>query len=105
MAINANPHAHTRLSAFVERRILELYLNIAEFDEGVFGVEAAAQWYFGVRAVDLTLGQASALAAVLPNPKQRSARSPSARLQSRARSIAGGAETLAGEGRATCVGG
>ena len=78
MAINANPHAHTRLSAFVERRILELYLNIAEFDEGVFGVEAAAQWYFGVRAVDLTLGQASALAAVLPNPKQRSARSPSA---------------------------
>lgn len=88
-----------------KHRILELYLNVAEFDEGVFGVEAASRWYFGVSAADLTLARASALAAVLPNPKARSARYPSANLQRRGRSIAGGAETLAVEGRADCVGG
>ncbi len=88
-----------------KHRILELYLNIAEFDEGVFGVQAAAGWYFGVNAADLSLTQASALAAVLPNPKDRSARNPSSRLQTRGRSIAIGAQTLAAESRATCVGG
>ncbi len=49
-------------------RILELYLNVAEWGPGVFGAEAAALHYFGVGASDLTLDQAAALAATLPHP-------------------------------------
>ena len=54
-----------------KQRILEVYLNVAEFGEGVFGVQAAAQRYFGVNAADLTATQAARLAAVLPDPKDR----------------------------------
>lgn len=98
------------LTPFVEllwpkARILEVYLNIAEFDEGVFGAEAAAKWYFGRSAQELSLVQASALAAVLPNPKQRSAKSPGPRLRARGQAIADGARTLRQDGRAACVGG
>ncbi len=50
-------------------RILEIYLNVAEFGAGVFGVEAAARHYFGVSAAELTAEQAIALAASLPSPK------------------------------------
>ncbi len=57
-----------------KRRILEVYLNVAEFDTGVFGVQAAAQHYFGVSAADLSAVQAARLAAVLPDPKGRDAR-------------------------------
>lgn len=85
-----------------KQRILEVYMNIAEFDEGVFGVAAAAPWYFGVDAKDLTLRQSAALAAVLPSPKTRSAKSPTSFLQRRARSIASGAETIRQDGRADC---
>ncbi|MGY6410246.1 MAG: monofunctional biosynthetic peptidoglycan transglycosylase [Alkalilacustris sp.] len=88
-----------------KRRILEVYLNVAEFDTGVFGVEAAARHYFGVSAADLTLTQASRLAAVLPNPQGRSASNPSAFVQRRAASIADGAATIARDGRAACFGG
>jgi len=55
-------------SALSKRRILRLYLNIAEWGEGVFGIEAAAQAHRGKRAADLTLGEGAALAAMLPNP-------------------------------------
>lgn len=51
-----------------KRRILELYLNVAEFGPGVFGAEAAARRYFGTSAADLTAEQAAELAAGLPNP-------------------------------------
>jgi len=85
-----------------KERVLEVYLNVAEFDEGVFGVAAAAPWYFGVDARDLTLRQSAALAAVLPNPKGRSAKRPTATLQKRARQIASGAETIRRDGRAAC---
>ena len=88
--------------AWGKRRILEVYLNVAEFDAGVFGVEAAAQHYFGVAAADLSLNQASRLAAILPNPKERSASVPSDFVQKRARSIARGAETIRSDGRAEC---
>ncbi|WP_275287845.1 monofunctional biosynthetic peptidoglycan transglycosylase [Halomonas elongata] len=60
-----------------KERILEVYLNIAEWDSGVFGLEAAAQHYFGVSAVELTSAQASRLAAILPNPRGWSASRPS----------------------------
>lgn len=85
-----------------KRRILEVYLNVAEFDEGVFGVQAAAQHHFGVDASDLTPTQAARLAAVLPDPKGRSASNPSNFVRSRTRSIISGAETIAADGRAAC---
>ena len=85
-----------------KRRILEVYLNVAEFDEGVFGVEAAARHYFGVSAEALSDVQAARLAAVLPAPKERSASRPSAFVFRRAGSIRDGAATIARDGRSGC---
>jgi len=85
-----------------KRRMLEIYLNVAEFDEGVFGAQAAAQHHFGVDARALSLAQAARLAAVLPDPKGRSATRPSDWLRRRAAGIADGAATIATDGRAAC---
>jgi len=85
-----------------KERILEVYLNVAEFDEGVFGVQAAARHYFDVDARDLTALQAARLAAVLPDPKNRSASQPSSFVRSRTRAIMAGAETIAADGRSAC---
>jgi len=52
-----------------KRRILELYLNVAEWGEGVFGAEAAARHYFSTSAANLTPAQAARLAAMLPRPR------------------------------------
>jgi len=85
-----------------KERIMEVYMNVAEFDEGVFGVEAAAMHYFGKGAGRLTAREAALLAAVLPDPKGRSARTPSDFVERRARAIADGAATIAADGRAAC---
>ena len=85
-----------------KRRILEVYLNIAEFDEGIFGVEAAARHYFGIGPEALSAVQAARLAAVLPNPKARDAARPTANLRRRAAGILDGAETIRRDGRAAC---
>ena len=85
-----------------KRRILELYLNVAEFDTGVFGVQAAARHYFGVDAADLSDVQAARLAAILPDPKGRSASDPSSFVRQRAASILDGAATIQRDGRADC---
>lgn len=85
-----------------KQRILEVYLNTAEFAEGVFGVQAAAQHHFGVDASDLSALQAARLAAVLPDPKGRSASKPSDFVRKRTRAILSGAETIAADGRAAC---
>ncbi len=85
-----------------KRRIMEVYLNVAEFDTGVFGVGAASRHYFGVPASELGPQRAARLMAVLPSPKTRSASQPSASLQRRANRIAAGARTLATDGRAGC---
>lgn len=85
-----------------KRRILEVYLNVAEMGEGIFGVEAAAQAYFGVPAADLTAVQAARLAAVLPNPKARDASALPQGLRQRAAGIADGAATIGADGRAAC---
>ena len=85
-----------------KQRILEVYLNVAEFDEGVFGVQAAAQRYFGVDAADLSAIQAARMAAVLPDPKGRSAGKPSSFVRKRAGQILAGADTIAADGRAEC---
>lgn len=85
-----------------KRRILEVYLNVAEFDEGVFGVEAASRHYFGVGPDALSQVQAARLAAVLPDPKGRSAANPSAGVRKRAASILDGAATIRRDGRSAC---
>lgn len=85
-----------------KRRVLEVYLNVAEFDEGVFGVQAAATHYFGKDAADLSAREASRLAAILPNPKGRDAANPSEFVRRRAASIADGAATIQADGRAAC---
>ncbi|SDR61373.1 monofunctional biosynthetic peptidoglycan transglycosylase [Rhizobiales bacterium GAS191] len=71
-----------------KRRILEVYLNIAEWGDGVFGAEAAAHMAFGKAAKDLTPREAALLAAALPNPKLRDARHPRSGHLRRAASIA-----------------
>ena len=85
-----------------KRRIVEIYLNVAEFDEGVFGVQAAARHYFGVDASDLSATQSARLAAILPSPKNRSASNPSTFTRNRAAQIRSGAATIAADGRADC---
>ncbi|NWB91282.1 monofunctional biosynthetic peptidoglycan transglycosylase [Pseudomonas agarici] len=67
-----------------KQRILEVYLNSAEWDDGVFGAEAAARHHFGVSAAALSRQQASLLAAVLPNPRKWSASHPSTYVARRA---------------------
>ena len=62
--------------AWPKRRILEVYLNIAEWGPGVFGAEAAAQYHFGKAASRLSLHEATLLAASLPNPIAREAGDP-----------------------------
>jgi monofunctional biosynthetic peptidoglycan transglycosylase len=55
-----------------KKRILEVYLNVAEFGKGIYGVEAASQQYFGRSASKLTMNQAARLAVLLPSPRTRS---------------------------------
>lgn len=70
-----------------KQRILEIYLNSAEWGEGVFGAEAAAQRYFGKSAAQLSAYEAARLAVMLPRPKYFETRPSSPYLASRARTI------------------
>jgi len=71
-----------------KKRILEVYVNIAEFGDGIYGVHAAAESVFGKKPAELTNWDAALLAAVLPNPKVLKARKPSAYVKERRRWIA-----------------
>jgi monofunctional biosynthetic peptidoglycan transglycosylase len=62
-----------------KRRVMEVYLNMAEWGDGIFGAEAAARRHFGKSARNLTAAEAALLAAALPNPRLRNAGRPSAR--------------------------
>lgn len=79
-----------------KERILEVYLNIAEWDDGVFGLEAASRHYFGVPASRLSNAQASRLAAILPNPRGWSASRPSGYVLQRSAWIRGQMRNLGG---------
>jgi monofunctional biosynthetic peptidoglycan transglycosylase len=79
-----------------KRRILEVYLNIVEFGEGVYGAEAAARTYFGKSAKRLTPSEAALLAAVLPNPRKFRANAPSEYLRGRQAWILGQMRQLGG---------
>lgn len=82
-----------------KRRIVEVYLNLAEFGPGVFGVAAAAKYHFGTTPDKLSARQAAALASVLPAPKTRKPQTGSRRT----RAIADGAATIAADGRDSCL--
>jgi len=79
-----------------KQRVLEVYLNIAEFGPGVYGVEAASQVYFGIPARFLSENQAARLAAVLPNPNVLSVTSPTTYVQERVDWIRGQMDQLSG---------
>jgi monofunctional glycosyltransferase len=79
-----------------KRRILEVYLNSAEFGHGIYGAEAAAQQFFHRPAAKLTRSDAATLAAVLPNPQRLHAAAPSAYVQQRRDWILGQMQALGG---------
>jgi monofunctional biosynthetic peptidoglycan transglycosylase len=79
-----------------KQRILEVYANIAEFGDGLYGAEAAAQAYFGKPANRLGAAESARLAAVLPSPKRYSVRAPGPYVQRRAAWIARQARNLDG---------
>ena len=81
-----------------KRRILEVYLNVAEFGPGVFGVLAASRHAFLREPGDLTPRQAATLVAVLPSPKRMSAASPSEYVLRRTREIQAAVAQLGGAG-------
>lgn len=81
-----------------KKRILTVYLNIAEFGDGVFGVEAASQRYFNKPASRLSMSEAALLAAVLPNPIKFKASVPSGYVRSRQAWIMRQMRQLGGEG-------
>jgi len=80
-----------------KKRILTVYLNIAEFGTGIFGVEAAAQHYFHKPASKLTRSEAALLAAVLPNPIRFHANAPDGYVRSRQAWIMRQMQQLGGE--------
>ncbi|MFN7055358.1 monofunctional biosynthetic peptidoglycan transglycosylase [Hyphomonas sp.] len=86
-----------------KRRIMEVYLNVAEWGDGLFGAEAAAQARFGKSAVDLTEREAALLAAVLPSPNRWRAVNPGPYVQRRAGTIQARMRVVAGQGYAACV--
>lgn len=85
-------------TVWTKRRILTVYLNIAEFGNGVFGVEEASQHYFHKPASRLTISEAALLAAVLPNPIRFRADAPSGYIRMRQQWIMRQMRQLGGEG-------
>ena len=70
-----------------KQRILEIYLNVIEWGDGVFGAEAAARYHYGISAANLGPEQAARLAAVVPSPRRYGPGSNTAYLQSRTQNI------------------
>lgn len=89
-------------AVWTKQRILEVYLNVAEFGPGIYGIDAAAREIWGTTPDRLTARQAARLAAVLPNPKERDAANPDAATRRRAAQIIDGAATIAADGRDGC---
>lgn len=86
-----------------KRRTMELYLNVAEWGDGYFGAEAAAQGRFGKSAKDLTKQEAALLAAVLPSPNKWRAVNPGPYVRSRAATIRKRMDVVRNEGLDACV--
>lgn len=80
-----------------KRRILEVYVNVVEFGDGIYGAQAAARSFWGKDAGALTTSQSAHLAAVLPSPRRYSAHRPGPYVQKRARWIERNMRNLGGE--------
>lgn len=85
-----------------KRRIIEVYLNVAEMGEGIFGAEAAARHYWKTGAADLSPTRSARLMAVLPDPRDRRPAPATAYIARRGAAIEKGAATLREDGRAAC---
>ncbi len=86
-----------------KRRIMEMYLNVAEWAPGVYGAEAASQHWFGKSAENLTAREAARLAAILPNPRRYKAASPGPYVRRRASRIQAAMGTVREAGLDRCV--
>lgn len=86
-----------------KRRIMEVYLNVAEWGPGVYGAEAAARYWFHKSAADLTANEAARLAAILPSPRRYQAASPGPYVRRRAGRVQAAMGTVRGDGLAACV--
>jgi monofunctional biosynthetic peptidoglycan transglycosylase len=78
-----------------KKRILEVYANVIEWGYGIYGVNAAAQFYFGKDASSLTKNEAALLAAVVPNPRRWDAGHPTPYIQRRANWVMGRMNSVA----------
>lgn len=88
-----------------KRRIMEVYLNVAEWAPGVYGAEAASQHWFGKSADELSAREAARLAAILPSPRRYSASAPGPYVRRRASRIQAAMGTVREQGLAACVAG
>ncbi len=86
-----------------KRRVMEAYLNVAEWGDGVFGAEAASIKWFGKRAADVTRREAALLAAVLPSPNKWRLDPPTRFVRSRAATIEARMRVVERDGLADCV--
>ena len=86
-----------------KQRIMEVYLNTVEMGPGLYGVEAASERYFHIEARDLSVAQASRLAAILPSPLKWKARDPGPYVQRRTGRIDARSGTVRRGGLAACV--
>ena len=86
-----------------KRRIMEVYLNVAEWAPGVYGAQAASRYWFDKDADALTPREAARLAAILPSPRRYSATSPIGHVRRRAARIQAGMGTVRDQGLAECV--
>lgn len=86
-----------------KRRIMEVYLNVAETGIGTYGAEAGAQRYFGSNAASLSRDQAARMAAALPLPKERSVKNPQGFVRRYGNSIAARINVVQREGLDSCV--
>lgn len=84
-------------------RVMEVYLNIVEWDAGVFGAEAAARHYFGKPAARLTAAESARLAAILPSPVTRNAARPGRYTARYARTIEKRMRVVKGDGLDVCL--
>ena len=86
-----------------KRRIVEVYLNVAEWAPGVYGAEAAAQHWFGKSADELSAREAARLAAILPSPRRYDAASPGPYVRRRASRVQAAMGTVRNDRLAACV--
>lgn len=86
-----------------KRRVMEVYLNVAEWAPGVYGAEAASRHWFGKSASELSAREAARLAAILPSPRRYDASSPGRYVRGRASRVQAAMGTVRNEGLAACV--